>query len=244
MLFVRDTPPLSQTFFEKPILNSPYAYPGQHWELLDGQPTNQIIPSRRRSDFYSPVPKPKKQRQNSKQSSLTFQDAQGITSDEQEYNPTPIINEIRTYVEKWRSLPNPNDWGVTPETARLLQHWRHHKFNGVRPFFCQVEAVETAIWLAEVAPKMGVAAQKFAEHLKLANAQANPELIRTALKLATGAGQDLNLRPSGYEPLLSRRRLSFDFNRLRNNPLNCRRFLAASRRNQPQRTGPNGERGS
>ena len=180
---------MSQTFFEKPILNSPYAYPGQHWELLDGQPTNQIIPSRRRSDFYSPVPKPKKQRQNSKQSSLTFQDAQGITSDEQEYNPTPIINEIRTYVEKWRSLPNPNDWGVTPETARLLQHWRHHKFDGVRPFFCQVEAVETAIWLAEVAPKMGVAAQKFAEHLKLANAQANPELIRTALKLATGAGK-------------------------------------------------------
>jgi type III restriction enzyme len=172
--FVRDATPLSQTFFEKPILNSPYAYPGQHWEL---------------SDFYSPVPKPKKQRQNSKQSSLTFQDAQGITSDEQEYNPTPIINEIRTYVEKWRSLPNPNDWGVTPETARLLQHWRHHKFNGVRPFFCQVEAVETAIWLAEVAPKMGVAAQKFAEHLKLANAQANPELIRTALKLATGAGK-------------------------------------------------------
>ena len=34
---------------------------------------------------------------------------------------------------------------MTPETARLLQHWRHHKFAGIRPFFCQIEAVETAI---------------------------------------------------------------------------------------------------
>jgi type III restriction enzyme len=43
---------------------------------------------------------------------------------------------------------------VTPETARLLQHWRHHEFGGVRPFFCQVEAVETAIWFTEVAPHL------------------------------------------------------------------------------------------
>jgi type III restriction enzyme len=49
-------------------------------------------------------------------------------------------------------LPNPNQWQVTPETARLLRHWRHHEFSSVRPFFCQVEAVETAIWLTEVAP--------------------------------------------------------------------------------------------
>jgi len=41
---------------------------------------------------------------------------------------------------------------VTPETARLLQHWRHHDFAGIRPFFCQIEAVETVIWLREVVP--------------------------------------------------------------------------------------------
>ena len=38
-----------------------------------------------------------------------------------------------------------------PATQRLLTHWRHHPFQTVRPFFCQVEAVETAIWLTEVA---------------------------------------------------------------------------------------------
>ena len=79
--------------------------------------------------------------------------ARGFRPKEQQYDPTSIINEVRGYVDAWRSLPNPNQWQVTPETARLLQHWRHHKFSGVRPFFCQVEAVETAIWLTEVAPQ-------------------------------------------------------------------------------------------
>ena len=51
------------TFFEHPILNSPYAYPGRHWELdADGQPTNRLIESRRRSDLITPVPKAKKRK--------------------------------------------------------------------------------------------------------------------------------------------------------------------------------------
>lgn len=116
-------------------------------------------------------------------------DEEGLSSLGQEYNPTPIINEIRNYVVQWRALPNPEQWLVTPETARLLQHWRHHKFEGIRPFFCQVEAVETAIWLTEVAPKLGQRTAKFWEHIKGANSQANPELLRIALKLATGAGK-------------------------------------------------------
>ncbi len=78
---------------------------------------------------------------------------------------------------------------MTPETARLLDHWRHHNFSGIRPFFCQVEAVETAIWLTEVAPHVGNAGKRFVEHLTNANNDANPELMRLALKLATGAGK-------------------------------------------------------
>ena len=95
---------------------------------------------------------------------------------------------MRGIVDAWRALPNPNQWQVTPETARLLQHWRHHQFSGIRPFFCQVEAVETAIWLTEVAPhsKDG---KRLLDHLASANRDANPELMRLALKLATGAGK-------------------------------------------------------
>ncbi len=77
---------------------------------------------------------------------------------------------------------------MTPETARLLQHWRHHEFGGVRPFFCQIEAVETAIWLTEVAPQIK-AGKRLLEHLAAANADANPSSMRLALKLATGAGK-------------------------------------------------------
>lgn len=183
---------MDSEFFTHPILNSPYAPPARHWELdPDGQPTSRILESRRRSDLITPVPKPKRRRggKGKDQSQFTFEDAEGLSTAAQEYNPTPIINEIRGYVETWRNLPNPDQWGVTPETARLLQHWRHHQFQGVRPFFCQIEAVETAIWLAEIASKPNSRYGKFLDHLKRANAQANPELMRIALKLATGAGK-------------------------------------------------------
>ncbi len=182
---------MSERFFERPILNSPYEYPAQHWELdADGQPTNDIHETRRRSALITPVPKPKKRRQKKGQAEMVFDAGDGLSSADQEYNPTPIINEIRTYVETWRKLPNPDQWQVTPETARLLRHWRHHRFQDIRPFFCQVEAVETAIWLTEVAQKrQGARGANIWAHIEGANEQANPELLRIALKLATGAGK-------------------------------------------------------
>jgi type III restriction enzyme len=181
---------MSESFYEKPILNTPYAYPGRHWELDEsGQPTNRIIGTRRRSELITPVPLPKKRQRKREQKELVFDEGKGLSTEEQQYNPAPIINEIRSYVDSWRNLPNPNDWQVSPETARLLLHWRHHPFQSQRPFFCQVEAVETAIWLTEVAPKLGKRTEKFWVHIEGANAQANPELLRLALKLATGAGK-------------------------------------------------------
>jgi len=181
---------MATRFFDQPILNSPYDYPGRHWELdADGQPTNNIVEARRRSAFITPVPKPKKRRRAAaQQRELLFQDEEGISTVKQQYDPNTIINEIRGYVDQWRRLPNPDQWQVTPETARLLQHWRHYPFAGIRPFFCQIEAVETAIWLTEVAPHQGERGKKFVDYIKAANEQANPELLRIALKLATGAG--------------------------------------------------------
>ena len=181
---------MGDTFFERPIRNSPYHYPTQHWELDgDGQPTNELIPRRRRAEFITPVPKPKKRRRGQGQRDLAFQADQGLSTEQQQYDPTSIINELRQRVDLWRSLPNPNQWHVTPETARLLQHWRHHEFSGYRPFFCQVEAAETIIWLTEVAPHLGREGRRFTEHLKHANDQSNPGLLRVALKLATGTGK-------------------------------------------------------
>jgi type III restriction enzyme len=176
-------------FFEDPILNSPYEYPHRHWELdADGQPTQKIKKHRRESELITPIPKTKKRRQDATQKEIAY-DEIGISTDEQQYDPTPIINSMRIFVDAWRAIPDSDKWRVTPETARLLKHWRHHKFSNLRPFFCQVEAAETLIWLTEVAPQMGNKGKQFLEHLEGANKDANPDLMRIALKLATGAGK-------------------------------------------------------
>lgn len=179
---------MANPFFEQPILNSPYHYPQRHWELdTHGQPTQRIIEDRRKAEFITPIPKPKK-RKKSKQQELGFIDEEGLSTNEQQYAHTQLLNELRREVDKWRSSDSSN-WKVTPETARLLAHWRSDVFQGIRPFFCQVEAVETAIWLSEVAPSLGKVGQRFLDHLNGANAEANPEISRLALKLATGAGK-------------------------------------------------------
>ena len=50
-----------------------------------------------------------------------------------------------------------------------------------------IEAVETAIWLAEVASDREAAGAKIWTHIRGANKEANPELLPIALKLTTGA---------------------------------------------------------
>ncbi len=180
---------MSNPFFEHPILNSPYECPTRHWELdAHGQPTQKIIEGRRKAEFITPIPKPKKHKMVVAQEEMIFNEGKGLSTKAQQYDPTSIINEVRRDVDAWRALPNPNQWQVTPETALLLQHWRRHKFSGIRPFFCQVEAVETVIWLTEVAPQWKNG-KRLLDHLSLANKDANPGLMRFALKLATGSGK-------------------------------------------------------
>ena len=184
---------MGRTFFDQPILNSPYEVPARHWKLDSaGQPTDEIVASRRAAEFLSPVPAPKHGPQS--QLRLALGD-ESLSTGEQQYNPYPVINRIREEVARWRAMPEAR-WRVTPETARLLKHWRHHDFRGHRPFFCQVEAAETAIWLVEVLGVLrpsdaGIPTRLRAirSHLVGANRAANPELLRLALKMATGAGK-------------------------------------------------------
>lgn len=180
---------MDNQFFEQPILNSPYEYPAQHWELdPTGQPTGKINNFCRVADFITPIPKPKK-RKNAAQKEIVFDEGLGLSSESQQYDQTSILNDLRKHVDQWRTIPDPNKWNVTPETARLLQHWRHYPFRGIRPFFCQIEAVETAIWLTEVAPKIGKTGKRFLNIVADANEASNPDLMRVASKLATGAGK-------------------------------------------------------
>ena len=182
---------MSDPFFAKPILNSPYDYPGRHWELDEtGQPTQRIVNRRRPAEFITPIPRPRLQKGTpGPQAELGLGEASEVSTDQQKYEHTEIINAIRRQVDAWRKIPDPHRWQVTAVTARLLQHWRRHEFSDIRPFFCQIEAVETAIWLTEVAPRRGNPGRQFLEHLEAVNRSANPGLSRLALKLATGAGK-------------------------------------------------------
>ena len=170
-------------FFKEPILNSPYEEPRRHWKLDDdGQPTTRILDGRRQADFLTPIPKSKREQRR-----FVIDEGRELTTDDQHYHAS-IINQIRDEVKQWRRLPSESPWGVTPHTKALLKHWRREAV-GFRPFFCQVEAVETVVWLTEVAPRLGSRGPRFIEYLKSVNEEANPSLNRLALKMATGAGK-------------------------------------------------------
>ena len=177
---------MNPRFFEQPVLNSPYEYPSRHWELdADGQPTERVLPERRPvAAFVSAIPKTKR-----RQREMVFDPAaRDLGGEARQYDRTAIIGGVRRFVDRWRERPEAG-WQVTPETARLLKHWRGHRFAGVRPFFCQVEAAETAIWLTEVAPRGGREERRLLDQIDRAGEEASPGLARLALKLATGAGK-------------------------------------------------------
>ena len=174
---------MDNRFFDDPILNSPYEAPAQYWELDErGQPTQKVIDGRRLPSFQSPIPKPKKV--VASQGTLGFESDLELLSEEQQRLLATRIGDTRRSIELWRAK---NYAGAAPETVRLLNHWRHHRFEGPRPFFCQVEAIETVIWLTEVAPSEREGKASL-EALGVANAD-NGDLSRLALKLATGAGK-------------------------------------------------------
>lgn len=164
------------SFKSSPIICSPYEKPRHHYALdSEGQPTGEKLEGRRASSYLVPVPLPRRRVNTQTELALETEGAKSRVSENH------LINEIRQQVDRWREL-SPTQWGVTPETQRLLLHWgsaeRERKL-----FFCQREAVETLIYLTEVEPK------RFRQELQDANAEANPELFRMACKMATGSGK-------------------------------------------------------
>ena len=63
-----------------------------------------------------------------------------------EFIPIHTVNEIRKRVDKWRNNGYP---GVTGITRELLNHWNDNKKRNEPLFFCQLEAIETIIWMSE-----------------------------------------------------------------------------------------------
>lgn len=164
---------MAQVIIENPILNSPFVEPTRHFKFSDDGITNEIIESRRPSSYFVPIAQPKKKGRR-----LRF--GTEWTKDRVEENR--LVNQIRERVKLWRG----GYAGVTPTTSRLLAYWtdptRERKL-----FFCQLEALETAIYITECANKLG---DTWIENtIREASETSNPGLPRMAFKMATGSGK-------------------------------------------------------
>ncbi len=166
---------MAQIVIENPILNSPFEEPRRHFKFTEDGITDEIVEGRRISQYFVPIPRPKKK--SPKQ--LSFETE--WTADRVEENKD--INRIRERVALWRKG---GYVGITKITASLLEYWKRPDRER-KLFFCQIEALETAIWIGEVAGKYGEA---WIENLlRDKNAESNPLLYRIALKMATGSGK-------------------------------------------------------
>lgn len=168
---------MKQVVIENPVINSPFSEPQRHFKFTEDGITDEIIEGRRISSYFVPIPQPRKK--NSRQLSFDTE----WTSDRLEENK--FINRVRERVSIWRQGKYQ---GITNTTRRLLEYWidpqREHKL-----FFCQIEALETAIYITEVASKYG---DSWIENaIREANEGANPLLYRIAFKMATGSGKTL-----------------------------------------------------
>jgi type III restriction enzyme len=184
---------------ENPILCSPYQEPDQHWlyDTTTGIPSK--TPGRRPASYWF-----KTERTGSAQMSLLA---------EEERDDLPLVNALREDVRRWRA----SGWENASETTKkLLRHWWRED-RGRRLFFCQVEAVETIIYLREIlalgkkprwTPKLTLDdfntlslgqnprpeewVAKVAQHPKLADIPNEPGLKpigRYGCKMATGSGK-------------------------------------------------------
>ena len=143
------------------IVNSPYEEPQRYWRYNRESRSFTLVEGERRPAGYVVA----------SQGSKAFDDP-GV------FVPIPLVNQIRPRVKAWREAGYP---GVTGITKRLLGHWRNpEEFETRRFFFCQLEAVETLVWLLEApaAEKVGIEIPSDGGDFK-----------RICAKMATGSGK-------------------------------------------------------
>jgi type III restriction enzyme len=166
---------MADRVIDNPIINSPYHAPARHFAFDTEGITNRVVEGRRPSSYFVPVPRPRKR---GTQQQLELAE---LTGDQIEKNQ--FVNDIRERVGRWRDGGYPY---VTAVTRRLLEYWTDPgRDNPV--LFCQREAAETAIYLAEAAQKAGDVWIR--NELERQNEEHNDGLSRIGLKMATGSGK-------------------------------------------------------
>ncbi|HHT9111321.1 MAG TPA: BPTD_3080 family restriction endonuclease, partial [Candidatus Brocadiaceae bacterium] len=147
---------------DKLIINSPYEEPRQYWEYI--RDTREFVKQDGRRPAGYIV---------ASESSKSFDDPGTFIEIE-------LVNTIRPRIKKWRDL---DYQGVTGITKRLLQHWQEPEERKERRFFfCQLEAIETLIWLTE-APE--------ADRTGVDIPSDGGDFSRWCSKMATGSGKTI-----------------------------------------------------
>jgi type III restriction enzyme len=153
---------MPRTTIDRLIINSPYEEPQRHWRYDRETRLFDLVEGRRPAGYVVATP-----------GSRSFDDP-GI------FVEIPLVNQIRPRVKRWREAGYP---GVSSITKRLLEHWRDpEEFETRRFFFCQLEAVETLIWLVE-APA--------AERVGIEIPGDGGAFARQCCKMATGSGKTI-----------------------------------------------------
>jgi type III restriction enzyme len=174
---------------DNPILNSPYMEPLLHYATVATGPEKgaldytKIVKGRRIFNPESEGAIPT--RQNNPQGQIF-----DINDFAEEYG-THIINLCRKEVGQWRAAKYPSTTRISKE---LLTFWfdNPERHAVKKLFFAQQEAIETAVWLNEVAEKSN-AGQHILNLLRngqltVSDDQAD-QLPRIAFKMATGSGK-------------------------------------------------------
>ena len=147
---------------DKLIINSPYYEPEKYWEYVRDTREFVLNGGRRPAGYVV-----------ASEGSKAFDDP-GI------FVEIKLVNTIRPRVKKWREEGYP---GVTGITKRLLAHWQDpEERKDRRFFFCQLEAIETLIWLTE-APE--------AERTGIEIPGDGGDFTRWCSKMATGTGKTI-----------------------------------------------------
>ena len=168
---------------DNPVLNNPYEEPQYYYDSdANGNIDYETVITGRRPYGYDINIVPKRG-----QRSMFSQEDFASADPNAEF-----INEIRSQVKSWREADYPKASRITRE---LLHFWfsNPERQNQLKLFFCQREAVETAIWLNEIAerdPNVGnYLLNELTERRHSVSANDEDVLPRTAFKMATGTGK-------------------------------------------------------
>ncbi|MGD1148951.1 MAG: DEAD/DEAH box helicase family protein [Thermoanaerobaculaceae bacterium] len=166
--------PAKSVVIENPVINSPFDEPQRHFRFGEDGITDEIILGRRQSEYFVPIASPKKRGQR-----VLFE-TEWL---EERRKENEFINKVRERVTRWRQGKHV---GMTKTTRALLDYWTRDGRDR-RLFFCQIEALETAIYLGEIAHKYGDA--WIENDLRRAAEDSGSTLYRVAFKMATGSGK-------------------------------------------------------